>query len=157
MARTGQVFKSKQDCIKDAIFTFRNLVGPKSDHAKAPGSKPFRAFGVMSQLRGLRVLNAIDFDNESFFKTHKVDHEYADRVLASKAVSAELPVSQAIPKRPFALAHIAAQSSSAFVGHAIIIFDVSTCVTPTCCVEDELERWVLSRRHVSSQPPRPNS
>ena len=95
----------------------------------------------MSRLRGLRVLNAIDFDNESFFKTHKVDHEYADRVLASKAVSAELPVSQAIPKRPFALAHIAAQSSSAFVGHAIIIFDVSTCVTPTCCVEDELERW----------------
>jgi hypothetical protein len=100
--------QSVQDRQQHAFTVRQNIVVPKSHDAIAFGCEIRIAPNVG---RILRVLSAIDFNDQIFLAAHEVDDERANRLLPHKLVSAQPPVAQSEPELSFGVSLLTAKTS----------------------------------------------
>lgn len=92
-------FQRLEDHNKHRLGIQQHIVVPEAQHPKAA----FDDFGIPVRIIiALRqMLPAIDFDHYLRIDAGKIGNVIADRHLASKAKSRELPVAQVAPQVPF--------------------------------------------------------
>jgi len=79
----------------DNVPILKNLVIPESQHPKPLPCKPGGALCVVYPT--LRVLTAVEFQDQALVKTDKVRDERAEGDLTAKLVGGETAVSQSTP------------------------------------------------------------
>jgi hypothetical protein len=57
------------------------------------------------------MLAAVNFDNDLFFETHKINDVRTDRFLSPEFETAQLSVAKILPHFPFGIRHIFSQHS----------------------------------------------
>jgi hypothetical protein len=85
-----------------------NFVVPEAQNMKAFGSKKTRSHFVAL---GVRVLSAIDVDDERVREAHEIDDVAPDRLLSSEFGSRELATAEEAPHRLLCLGHVAAEAA----------------------------------------------
>jgi hypothetical protein len=102
----------RKNLFKHILGPLQHFVIPEPNHSKSTASEILRSLDVVQQI--IRVLSAVDFDNEPRSKTDKVDDISADRLLPSESMIAEVPVAQMTPKATFGVRCIQAKSARVF-------------------------------------------
>jgi len=90
-----------------AIDLTEDLVVPEPQHDKSRRFKCTRASLVA--LHSLRVLTAIEFDDEHAIEANEIQNEITVRMLPAKLATVELTSLQPLPKRTFAISGRVAQ------------------------------------------------
>ena len=72
------------DRIEDGDEILCHIIIPKADHAIAVGGEFRRAFIIRGQF--IRMLAAVELDDELFLRTREIGDAIADRVLATEFV-----------------------------------------------------------------------
>jgi hypothetical protein len=93
------------DAREDFVRLLKDLVVPKSQHAKALRCEPGRTSSIASNVRG--VLAAIELDDETAFQAGKVGSVRTDRDLPAKAMTVDLLPTKACPEMPFGIGGLA--------------------------------------------------
>ncbi len=93
--------------LDDTFYVLIDLGQPKPQHAKADLAQPVISPRLVDELIALVV--AVDFDHQHFVPACEVGEVGADRNLASKLVSPQLPATQAVPEPPFGPGHLSPQ------------------------------------------------
>jgi hypothetical protein len=103
-----------QDVLNDCIGGSRHLVVPDPNDAPAiafePGCAPLIGFAV-------RVLAAVDFDDEAVSYRNEVRDVRSDRALAAEFISRQPAISQDQPQPMLGVGGFTAQFPSGFAGH----------------------------------------
>lgn len=87
--------KRAADRFDDAFDVAEDVVVPEAQNTKTFAVEPVRAFDIF--LRTVRMLSAINLDDEPSFKANEIDDEASDRRLAAEAMAIELPKAQVAP------------------------------------------------------------
>jgi hypothetical protein len=89
--------KNVQNCFDNPSSVAQSLVVPKPDYLPAPAFEPGSSLFVYGIVR---MLTAIDFDNQSMLGAGEVDNEFADRMLSPELVTRQTPIAQSRPHPP---------------------------------------------------------
>lgn len=101
------LLQMRQDVFKDAVGVLHHVDVPVSDDTIAAGFQNVRS-GLI-RLEGLRVLSAIQFNDQLCIVTQEVDDEPVDGHLAPEFPAPKLSVSKLEPQLPFRLGRSSAQ------------------------------------------------
>jgi hypothetical protein len=96
-----------KDYVPNAFDILQDFIVPEMEDAIAALCQPLIAYGVAPVFG---VLAAVDFDNESFLPTNKIDDIRPDGFLTHEFESTERSRTQEAPKLPFSLSGISPQS-----------------------------------------------
>jgi len=80
------------------VQVLNDIIVPDANHAVTQGRK---LPATLSVFPALRVLAAVEFDNEAPLAANKVDVVASDRLLAHEFETSELPVANTGPQREF--------------------------------------------------------
>src|ERR1700730_268189 len=72
------------DLVPNPFDVLEHVIVPKTEHGYSFAAQPLRPTCVMSLMRLLIVLTAVDFNGELQRRTIKVDNVFAERMLATK-------------------------------------------------------------------------
>ena len=106
------VLERRDDRLQDAGFVVEHVVVPESQNPETLPSKvqlPRRVF--------VRMLPAIDLDDEPCLEAGEVDDVVVDRMLASELMAAQNAGSEGAPEGFLGLRGLTSQSSGALYGH----------------------------------------
>jgi hypothetical protein len=84
----GPFFEFGKKRLQNPIRVLNDIVVPDADHAIPESAQPAVALPV---LETLRVLTAVDFDNQAALAANEVNIVSIDRLLAGEFEAAELP------------------------------------------------------------------
>jgi hypothetical protein len=104
----GMGFKRIPNTLNYRIHLIRDLVIPKTQYLETGLRQKFVSFDVFARIL---VLAAVDLDNEQSLKAYEVEDEVFERMLSPEFVSAELGMTQPLPKQAFGIGHVAAQQT----------------------------------------------
>ena len=96
----------RTDHLQHAFQVLEDFGVPESENTKAPLFEPLGARLVL-RFR-LRVLSAIEFDDNARVIAGEIDDETAERHLSAKAQTIDLTAAQGGPEPLFRLRHVAA-------------------------------------------------
>jgi hypothetical protein len=103
-----------RDDLKHGIDLREHVVVPEAQDAEVPVVKPPSARCVL--VPGLRVLAAVQFDDEPSLRACEVGDEWPNGVLAAEAQSMDLPATQPAPEQTLGIGHGLAQLACSFDG-----------------------------------------
>jgi len=91
----GLLLQLGHEELKHSIDVLGDFIVPDADHAIAKGAE----ITIAPLIRiALRVLTAIEFDNEAPFATNEIHIIGTNRLLAGELEPAELPIAKLAPK-----------------------------------------------------------
>ena len=94
----GRFFEFGHQCLESSFDVLDDIVVSDTDHAVTEGPQVAVAYPVFGTLR---VLAAIEFDNQAPLATHKIDVVAADRLLADEFEATQLSAANACPQGEF--------------------------------------------------------
>jgi hypothetical protein len=121
--RGGNRFKNPRHIEQDVVI-------PESQNAIIPFDKPFVANHIA---RIIRVLPAINLDDEPTLPANEVDNIAINRLLPNKFVTTQAARSQPMPQRIFRIGRDAAQASGAARLHLSSTTHAARPPHPDCC------------------------
>jgi hypothetical protein len=104
----GMGFKRIPNKFNYRIHLIHDLVIPETQYLETGLRQKFVSFDVFARIL---VLTAVDFDNEPSLKAHEVEDGIFERMLSPEFVSAELGMTQPLPKQALGIGHVAAQQT----------------------------------------------
>ena len=99
------------DFDEDTLNVLTHIVVPDSENYEPLPLEELRPSRISVLTTNMAF--AVDLDHEPAFQAHKVDDVRADRKLAPKLVTADLPVFDVAPKPPLRFCQLMTQSASA--------------------------------------------
>jgi hypothetical protein len=102
-ASLNQPFKN---AFQHRFRTLKHFVVPESNHAKSQTSKSARTLEVFKQ--SIRVLPAIELDDQSRPDAHEIPDKSADQHLSAEPIAAQPAMPQVIPKTSFGVGRVRA-------------------------------------------------
>jgi hypothetical protein len=99
-----------EDLLQHTLRIRKHIVIPEADHAPASLHQVSAAHHI--QL-GLRMLTAVDFDDQPAFDTGEVGEIGRYGVLATERPSVELMVAKSYPQAPLGFGHVSAKAAGA--------------------------------------------
>ena len=112
-----RVGKRKSDARQDAVDGFIDIGVPEPQHAISARFKPSISLKVSCLQRRLRVLAAVQLDDQIRLQASEVDNIGTKRVLTPKSISDVVSSPQQAPKFPLGVSLVAAKRTGKFVGH----------------------------------------
>jgi hypothetical protein len=125
----GSLSKRGRYRFKNTRHVATDIVVPKSQDSVVVIGKPFVTNGVA---RIVRMLSAIDLNNETAFAANKVDRVRTDRFLANKFMAGKTARPQPVPKRFFGFGCGAPQASGALSFDLVSGSHAATPPHPDC-------------------------
>jgi hypothetical protein len=110
--------KSIGNGFDDSFDVLIDLGHREPQHAKAHLAHPVISASVVEEL--IAVMLTIDLDHQPCVQAGEVGEVGADRNLASKLASDQLPAAQAAPEPPFCLGHLPPQLLGALIPNSPI-------------------------------------
>ena len=98
--------KRCHDCLDDRFSFLKNLIIPKPQNSKARRCKELGSLLIFSNC--IRMLPAIQFNDQLLLQTDEIEHEIVERVLAAK-FDTELLAAQMLPKQAFGIGGVVAE------------------------------------------------
>jgi hypothetical protein len=94
----GLFFEFGQERLQYPIQILNYVIVPDADHPITKGGQLAVALPVFVTIR---VLAAVEFNNQALLATHEIDVVPTDRLLADEFEASELPSANACPQREF--------------------------------------------------------
>ena len=125
----GSLSERGRNCFKNARHVAQHVVVPKPQDLVVVISKPFVTNCIA---RIIRMLSAIDLDNQTAFAANEIDNVGTDRVLPNKLISVQPARAQPEPERGFGVRGDLPKTSGALSFDLISSSHAATPPHPDC-------------------------